>query len=140
MKDNPSTSELRTRLDGMDKAIALIQSRVDRMPTPDLVQADVNSLAILTGTRIDALQKLVDAEFQSNSKALDAALLTRKEATEEIKESFSKQFDSQNKLIDAIKERIDRAEGRVVGIGQGWGVLVSAMGIIGIIVTILLRT
>jgi len=133
----PTTRELETRLDGMSEAIRLVQSRVDRMPTPDMVQSDVEKLREVTGTRIDALSTLLDSKLLGNEIALKAALLTRKEATEEIKENFGKQFENQAKLIEALKERIDRTEGRAGGLDKGWGIFVSAVGIIGIIATII---
>ena len=121
----------------MSEAIRLVQSRVDRMPTPDMVQADVEKLREVAGTRIDALSTLLDSKLLGNEIALKAALLTRKEATEEIKENFGKQFENQAKLIEALKERIDRTEGRAGGLDKGWGIFVSAVGIIGIIATII---
>lgn len=136
-ENHPTTRELQTRLDGMAEAVKLLQAAVDRQPTPALVQSDVDALRTLTGTRIDGLKELIDAKSQGDSRALAAALATRSEATQEIKESFGKQFENQAKLIDALKERIDRGEGRGRGIVDSWGVLVSVAGIIGIIATIL---
>ncbi len=139
--DKPSVETIDQRLDSMDKAISLLQGLADRMPTPALVQADVDALKELTDTKINALKELVDAKFEGNKTALDAALKTQKEASDKIEANFSKQFEgitsisqattkaSDDKISD-IKDRITAIESRKQGMSDGWGYLVGGIGLL----------
>jgi hypothetical protein len=88
-----------------------------------------------------SLEKLVDTKFDGNKTALDAALLTQGKTLDEIKVSFGKQFDSLAKMIDDLKERINRNDGRTVGLGAAGSILlgvgsliVVALAIVGFII------
>jgi len=126
------------RFASYDDAVRLLQEFANRQPTTEAVNENLHALDRLTQANFKAERELTGAKFEGSQIALEAALLTRKEATEEIKANFGKQFESISKQIDGLKERIDRSEGKSTGLDKGWGVLVSAAGIVGIIVTILL--
>lgn len=114
----------------MAEAVRLLQSSVSGQPSPSIVMASVSALKELTTDQFTGLEKLVNAKFEGNKTALDAALKTQKEAADEIKVSFSKQYDNLSKMIDDLKDRVNSSEGRVKGHGEGWAILVAAIGII----------
>lgn len=143
----PSVETLEQRLDSMDRAIVLVQESVNRMPTPSLVMAAVDALKELTSAHLSGLRELVDAKFEGNKTALDAALKTQKEASDKIEANFTKQFESIGNIVEAKtkaldekigdnKDRITNSEGRSKGLGDGWVILVGAVGVIGIIASI----
>lgn len=137
----PSVETLEQRLDSMDKAITLLQGSVDRMPTPSLVMAAVDSLKELTGAQLSGLRELVDAKFEGNKTALDAALKTQKEASDKIEANFTKQFEAISNIVEAKtkaldekigdnKDRITSSESHSKGLGDGFGYVIGAVGIV----------
>ncbi len=120
---------LSQRLDGMDEAIRLLQVTTSSMPTPATVQERVTALKELTESNRLADQKLVDAKFDGNKTALDAALKTQKEASDKI-ESASKEQNvnvlatisalrqtTDDKISD-LKDRFNTREGQTSGSGS----------------------
>ena len=100
----------------------------------------------------------------ANRAAIDAALAAQKDSSRATNESnaaaiakseigFTKQFDqihqsivSSNKSVDEkiddLKSRMDRGEGRSRGLGDGWGYLAAALGIliaIGSLIVMMMR-
>lgn len=146
-----------TRLDAMDKAITLLQSRADQSPSIDVVSESVISLRKLfiekfrrVDTQISERDTRTEQTATESSKAIAAALQAAKEAVSEQNKSnaasmektemaLTKQLDQQQVLmrqttealesqVDDLKERINLAEGRTRGIGDGWGYIVGAVG------------
>ena len=165
---------IETRLDGMDKAIKLLQDSADKFPAridekiTSLREVHEQKFAALSdthGERFSSIQtqfKERDVRAEQTSKdskvAVDAALQAAKEAVGEQNKSSAlaiakseastvKQIDQQAVLItamsksfddkiDDLKERLTRAEGKGTGLNQGWGYLVAAIGVIGVLVAI----
>lgn len=92
MVDTPAKSSesltvgmLAQRLDGMDEAIRLLQGVADRMPTPALVQASVDSEKELTKERFKGVADIL-AERKTQ---VESALTAQKESAAETKTSLS---------------------------------------------------
>lgn len=111
---------LKARLDGMDKAINLLQAAADRSPT----------IAELTGD-FGHLKELHGAKFVDNQRALDAALASQDKAIVKTEAGFTKQIDGLNEKIDDIKDRVTGWEASV-------RTLVISIGAMGTIVLILI--
>ncbi len=125
----PTVDTLDEKLNGMQEAVRLLQASVDRMPTPDIVQSDVDALKELTAANFKAARELMDAKFDGNKTALDAALKTQKEASDKI-ESASKEQNvnvlatisalrqtTDDKISD-LKDRFNTREGQTTGTGS----------------------
>lgn len=135
---------LETRLDGMDKALVLLQARADRVPSE-------TDLAVLR------LRELTDEKFQAvttrfgdSKTAVDVAFTAQKEAAAKTETSTTKQIDQIKELaaatfdglrdkIDGVISRMDRGEGRSKGLGDGWGYIFGAIGAIGIVATVVIE-
>ncbi len=98
---------LAQRLDGMDKAIELLQAFADKSPTTSNVQLEVASLKELTAANFKALRELVDSKFDGNKVALEAALKTQKESSDKIESNFVKQIDGVLATIGALTKTTD---------------------------------
>ena len=92
-------------------------------------------------TRFADLDRLRTQTAITNRDAIDAALQAQKESTAKTEAAFTKQIDQIQVLISAIsraadekvddvKTRIDLSEGRSKGFGEGWGILVGAVGLV----------
>jgi len=131
MADNnptPSTEEIAARLNAMDKAIVLLQGVMDRMPTPAIVDEHVSALKELTFTQIISLKELVDAKFDGNKTALDAALKTQKEASDKLESNFTKQMDTIGERVGELRDSIKAAEGKVTGTTASTGFMFTLFG------------
>lgn len=146
-----------TRLEAMDKAITLLQSRSDRSPSIDVVNESVTSLRKLfiekfrrVDTQIAERDTSTDKTAQANAKAIEAALQAAKEAVSEQNKSnaesmlktetaLTKQLDQQGVLmqqkteslesqVDDLKERLNVSDGRSKGAGDIWGYVIGAAG------------
>jgi hypothetical protein len=133
--------KIETRFAASDKAVQLLQEFANRQPTTEAVDTNLKALDRLMEAKNGSLEKLVDTKFDGNKTALDAALLTQGKTLDEIKVSFGKQFDSLAKMIDDLKERINRNDGRTVGLGAAGSILlgvgsliVVALAIVGFII------
>jgi len=146
---------LETRLDGMDKALTLLQRLADKVPSE--VDIKVNQLQALHGEKF----RSIEAQFIANKVALDAALqatersgLERERlnalAIDKSEKATTKQIDqiitllqqsdkTMNDKILTLKERIDRFEGQASGAWLVWVILGGVVGIGGIIVGLVLR-
>jgi hypothetical protein len=122
--------KLSLQRDADKSAVQLLQDRADRQPTTERVAADLEALKDLTAVRFTALKELLDAMFEGNKTALDAALKTQKEASDEIKISFSKQFDSLKTMHDDLKDRINRSEGRSGGLSSAGAIVLGVASVI----------
>lgn len=93
---SPSIEALAQRLDSAMEAVKLLQARSDKMPTPDIVMAEVYKL-----------EAVMNAKFDGNKTALDAALKTQKESSDKIEASFTKQLENVAKLVDTKTDGLD---------------------------------
>lgn len=143
---------LETRLDGMDKAIELLQSTADKFPSR--MDEKIASLQRVHDEKFDSIQKQFserDVRTEQTSRdskvAVDAALQAAKEAVGEQNRSSAmaiaksetatvKQIDQQGMLIQTtkagldgnindIKERLTRLEGTGAGRMAGSAAVVA---------------
>ncbi len=138
--DVPTTRELQQRLDGMAEAVRLVQATVDRMPTPAIVQAHLETLEVLVDQRFvaereltmkqfEANKELVLTTFRSSETALAAALAARREATDDVRVNIRTLHDALAKTVDDLKDRINRTEGAKRGIGEIWAIFIGVAGV-----------
>jgi hypothetical protein len=121
---------IETRLDGMDKALGLLQAFTDRTPTTMDVQHEVTALREVVMEKFGG----INTTFSQNDKALAAALQAQekqaiatnentKTANTKMEDSFTKQIDAINiariadvkgvdDKIDAVKERLTIIESK----------------------------
>ena len=133
---------IETRLDGMDRATALLSETVNRTPT--VIQTEISHVRELTDERFAGIGKQfterdvrTEQAAKAAKEALDAALLAAKElvsqqneanaaAADKAEQSTIKQIDQIGIRIDTmqkalddrlteLKERIDRGEGGAAG-------------------------
>lgn len=113
---------LETRLNGMDKAILLLQAFADRTPTTMDIQHEVVALREVTFEKFDSIKEQfsqvalqTDKASRDVKSAVDAAFAAAKEAVGEQNKSnalsitkseasFTKQIDEQSKRIDAVAQ------------------------------------
>lgn len=104
--------------------------------------------------RFDAQQRALDAALLSAKEAVQAALLAAKEAVRKAEDSTEKRLVLLNELragvatkeqMDALaerqaelKERLDRIEGHSGGMNAGWQILVGAVAVVATVVTLFL--
>lgn len=152
-----------TRLDGADKAVKLLQEATDKMPAEvnqairrlqelheekfasiqlQFQERDVRVEQSSTATKI-----AVDAALQAAKEAVGAQNVSSAQAIAKSEAATTKQIDAIGTLIaaqakssdeknDDIKSRVQMIEGHTKGIGDSWGVIVGAVGIIVAIVTV----
>lgn len=129
-RDVSSSDAVVTRLEGMDKAIVLLQHAVDKMPTSGVVEEHVIALKELTNTRLLDLQALTDAKFDGNKTALDAALKTQKEASDKLESNFTKQLDTMAERVGELRDSMKSVEGKSTGVSTTTGFLFTLLGTI----------
>jgi hypothetical protein len=143
---------LESRLNGMDKAIALLQASVDRSPTIPEVVAEFREKFTGVDTRFQQRDIMFELAAKSDKDAIVAALQAAKEAVAEQNKSSAtaiakaetattKQMDSITTLIQTnqkaidekitdVKDRITVIEGRGQGISSTIGILVGVGGLV----------
>lgn len=109
---------IETRLNAMDKAIALLQDYANRQPTT----SDV-------GHEVAALRELTDQKFRDTKTALDAAFFSQDRAINKSEETFTKQITALDDKVNDIKDRFTRTEGRSQGGTALWGFIVGGLGL-----------
>jgi hypothetical protein len=143
---------LETRLDGMDKALFLLQRILDRIP-----QDIENRVQQLQGLHAEKF-KAIENQFVAGRIALDTALASLEKATTEknalqslaiakseanvneqlkgIAQAGQQVERGLNDKVQGLKERLDRQEGQSTGISAAWVVLLVVIGIISTCVAI----
>jgi hypothetical protein len=146
-----------TRLDGMDKAISLLQANVDKSPTVGEIYVKHEQMFKNIEIRFDERDIRTDQTARDSKVAVDAALQAAKEAVGEQNKSsataIAKSDAATTKQLDAIlaiiqtttksfddkindvKERLTLREGHSKGLGDGWGYIVGVIGLLSAIVT-----
>lgn len=122
------------------EAVRLLQDFANRQPTTEAVNGDVKALKESMGLQFIALEKLATAKADGSKTALDAALKTQEKALDEIKGSFSKQFENLSKQIDDLKDRINRTDGRGTGRNDFIGWIVAGVVVVGGLIAIFAKT
>jgi hypothetical protein len=148
---------METRLNGMDKAVTLLQTQTDRLPAH--VVDVVHQLQSLHEEKFKSIEKQFverDTRTEQTSRdskvAVDAALQAAKEAVGEQNKSnamaiakseatFTKQIDQIGVLITTLQkgldDKIDDIKGRLgsiesvkKGAGELWGFIAGAIGLV----------
>ena len=144
-----------TRLEGMDRAVNLLEVAVER--SPSLVDLAVGHLQSLHQQRFAT----VELQFVERDLRVDAAFAAAKEAVAEqnkanlaanakMELSFTKQLDAINTLIstisnssdgkiDDLKARVGLLEGGKKGSSDAWGFLVGIVGMIIALATVIVE-
>lgn len=116
-----------TRLDAIDKATSLLQSRADRVPQIETVAENLHGLKELTEEKFAsiALQfKERDARLEQTTidskAAIEAALEAAKEAAGKTEVGLTKQIDAiaanQAVMVNALHDKIDDMKTRITAI------------------------
>ncbi len=135
--------KLTARLDAIDLATAVLAETVNRMPT--LLDREIRHLIELK----DAQFKTVEAQFQAIAESTrlrsdasntavnksDAALEKQLDGIHALLDSTSKSTDEK---IAAISSRLDRNDGASRGISQSAAMVISIIGVLTAIVSVLI--
>jgi len=119
------------RFQANDDAVKLLQDFANRQPTTEAVDGKLSSLKELTAAQFQALTELINAKADGTKLSLDAALVTRKEASDKLENTINKQLEGLAKRIDDLKERIDTGEGRGTGRTDFIAWIVAAVAVVG---------
>jgi hypothetical protein len=114
---------IEARLDGMNKAVELLQRQADKSPSIAEVALSVASLKELVQTQFRERDVRMEQASKSDKIAVDAALQAQKEAAgkqaDNFKETIEKsetlfisQMESLKAQVSLLQGRIDRGEGR----------------------------
>ncbi len=113
----------------------------------ELLELHINSLTDIVNqkfdnidTRFQDLDKLRSQTATNNKEALDAALTAQRDSATKTEAAFTKQIDqlqvivntisrASDEKVDDLKTRLDLNEGKSKGLGEGWGILIGAIGI-----------
>jgi hypothetical protein len=88
-----------------------------------------------------AAQDAVTEQNKSSALAISKSEIATAESIKQLQTIFQTASQATNDKIDDLKSRMDKGEGRSKGIGDGWGYLVGAVGLVwGIVATIELIT
>jgi chromosome segregation ATPase len=146
---------LETRLNGMDKAIELLQATADRFPAR--MDEKIHAAIGVHDEKFDSIAKQFterdvrsDSQKRDGKDALDAALAAQKEAAEKQATTFGlsvakseaatdKRIDQMSQLIQTnsqgldgkitdLKERLTRIEGKGEGAGGAMYYVLAALG------------
>jgi hypothetical protein len=136
---------LEARLEASDKAIVLLQNIANRQPTVGEVVAEMRG-------RFGAIEvELVEREkrflriTEDSNRAVDAALITAKEAVNKSEANVTKTIDgistliasgakSQDDKVNDLRDRVTAIEGRGQAYSQGFGWIATAVGIVAAVV------
>lgn len=136
---------IQTKFQSYDNAVRLLQEFANRQPTTEAVNGDVKALKELIHSQLDgihdeigSLKELINAIFEGNKVALNAALMTQKEGSDKIERNFNEQFKNitmnmvtltktYDDKINDIKDRFNKAEGNDAGRASMWAAIASAI-------------
>jgi ABC-type antimicrobial peptide transport system permease subunit len=139
------------RLDGMDKAILLLQKTLDKSPSIAEVDLSVSALKELVLTQFKERDVRTEQVSKSDKIAVDAALQAQKEAAGKQADNFSELINKNEQLfltqikslegkVDLLQQRIDRGEGSGEGRRQGLSdtgaFVIGAISLISLIVSV----
>jgi hypothetical protein len=147
---------LEARLNGMDKALTLLQASVDKSPTIAEINAKFTEKFESIQTQFKERDTRTEQTAKDSKVAVDAALQAAKEAVGEQNKSsalaIAKSETSTTKQIDGIvsliasgtkaqddklgdvKDRLGAIENRRKGASDGWGYIVGAIGLLCVVI------
>lgn len=134
-----------TRLDAMDKAVALLQSHVDKSPTTGELNVMFNERQRSIQVQLDERDRRFELAAKENQQALDAAFASQKEAVAKSEGNTTKQIDqlvlalntansTLDEKINDTKTRISNIEARGEGYSRGFGYIATGIGIVSAII------
>ncbi len=136
---------LTARMDGYDRAIALLQAFADRQPTIAEVVVRVDEKFAAVQLQFHERDIRFDRAAGDTRLAVDAAFAAAKEAVNKSEVNFTKLVDqigtqisnigktADDKITD-IRDRLTAIEGRGQAYSQGFGWIVSAVGVVAAVV------
>jgi uncharacterized phage infection (PIP) family protein YhgE len=145
MQSSALKTVLETRLDGMDKAIAIQASNLGKYPQER--HEMIGHLQALHEEKFKSVDmqliekdKRIDQTTRDGKFAVDAALQAAKEAAGKSEQNFTKQIDQIMVMIttiqkgfddknDDLKTRIQALESTRKGAGDLWGFLIGLAGV-----------
>lgn len=148
-----------TRFEGMDKAIDLLQKFADKSPTTAVLEQQVGAIMSLTEEKFSGVEKqfaerdkrteqlsladktAIAAALQAQKEAAGAQAETNSAATakqelaftkllEQIQQTQSATNRATEDKVNVLTGRLDRGEGHTKGLGDGWGYVVGAVGVL----------
>ena len=147
---------IEARLMGMDKALVLLQSAVDRVPSIAELNARFEERFNSISVQFKERDARVEQSARESKVAVDAAFSAQKEAVSEQNKSSTaaiakseaattKQIDAMGLLINAsqkatdekiddMKARITVIESRGAGMASGFGYIATGIGIVAAII------
>ena len=94
---------LETRINGMDKAIMLLQAFADRTPTTMDIQHEVVALREVTMEMFRG----VKTQFQERDTAVNAAFASADKAINKTETGFKEQIGEQGRRIESVEKKSD---------------------------------
>lgn len=132
---------LETQLRERDKAIQLLQDRINRQPTPDVLEQQIIALGENFKIQIEALYKYMEAIAASNKESLSLALTSQQDQAKETKDALQKQIESMKVRQDDGREQVARMEYADKGAKQNnastisiAAVVISFIGVLAVII------
>lgn len=116
--------EIKTRLDGMDRALRL----AEEFPTE--IDKAVGRLRELHDERFAALERLLEAQRRAEEKARDKAEEFISGQLKQLERTHESRNETTRTMLDALKERMTLLEGGLSGATSVWGWVVGLIGII----------
>jgi len=134
-----------TRMDGYDRAIALLQAFADRQPTIAEVVAKQEEKFNAVQMQLHERDIRFDRAAVDTRTAVDAAFSAAKEAVNKSETNFTKQLDAIGLLITGaskttddkindLRDRLTQIEGRGQAYSQGFGWIATGVGIVAAII------
>lgn len=126
---------LQERLNGIDRATVVLSDTINRTPTE--IQKAIHNMRELTHEKFSSIDKQVEErdvraerEARDNKVAVEAAFAAQKEAIGKLEVLFTTRTNALGDRVDDLKTRFERTEGTGIGLSKGWGILVSGVGFI----------
>jgi DNA-binding FrmR family transcriptional regulator len=129
-------SNIKAFLEGQIKALQeLIEEKLRGVST----QFSMRDTALTAAFK--AAQDAVTEQNKSSALAISKSEVATAESIKQLQILFQTTDKAANEKINDLKSRLDKGEGHTKGLGDGWGYLVGAIGLVwGIVATVELLT
>lgn len=103
----------------------------------------IGSLKVYHDEKILALREHTQIHFTERDKALNAALISINERLKLLNElrdgvATKEQLEALEKVVDDLKDRLNKSDGKTSGQDKSWGYLIGFIGLISAVVAIVL--
>lgn len=117
-------------------------------PSLSVLEREVEIRSVETSRLLEERDRRYTLRADRQDKEVATALTVVKDATNRVEETTERRFNSVDSTLDAlhsslseqlsaISDRVGAIEGKGVGLKEGWGYLVGALGIGGVIVGVI---